>query len=490
MKQRTLLTALAGWLALPVLTMAQPDGPRFTRAPGTQTTQAATPTQLPSAASGDKPVPKHPAAEIIAPKKIESQPTVTIEEVPSDPRLYNQRWLPGKSSIEDCPTDTPARCAFEPDANHMVWVVPEWLVWKATGMHVPPLITASSTGASQGDAGVIGVGDTRVLFGNDSQLKSFRSGVRVRAGLWLESSQTLGLEASVFYLGQKSYGVTYQTSGATDSLARPFFDVLNNARSSEVIAFSTVNADGSLNSTIFGTFTARTTTDLWGADFNLRRYLCATQSFRLDGLLGFRYQRLRDTLETNSNSTINADGVIGNLTAGTDLKIQDFFHTTSNFYGGQLGLTGNWQIDRWYVGLTGKVAMGVAKHEVLINGLTTITAPGASEAQVTVGGLLAQGTNIGRHRTDRFSVIPEVGINLGYQLASNIRLFAGYSVLYWSNVVRAGDQIDLTVNTTQVQRSTTSTATLTGTPRPAYGSAFRESGFWAHGANLGLEFRW
>jgi hypothetical protein len=87
-------------------------------------------------------------------------------------------------------------------------------------------------------------------------------------------------------------------------------------------------------------------------------------------------------------------------------------------------------------------------------------------------------------------VIPELGMNVGYQLSSNVRIVAGYSLLYWSNVVRPGDQVDLTVNTTQVQRSTGSTATLTGPPRPAYNAAFRETGLWAHGGSLGLELRW
>jgi hypothetical protein len=79
-------------------------------------------------------------------------------------------------------------------------------------------------------------------------------------------------------------------------------------------------------------------------------------------------------------------------------------------------------------------------------------------------------------------------MNVGYQLSSNIRIFAGYSMLYWSNVVRAGDQIDLAVNPSQLQRSTTARATLSGDSRPAY--TLHKSGFWAHGGNLGLEFRW
>lgn len=515
MKRRKLLAALAGWLAIPALASAQTDGPRFTKVQAPTPLSASAPTRLPEPGlpvineNAVDPKAKQPAAEIVVPRKVEGKPTVTVEEMPYDPRPYNQRWLRRRGSVVEEGPESPARFVSQGDANYRVWFVPEWIVWKTTGMHVPPLVTGSSAGADQTDAGVIGAGDTRMLFGNESQAKSFRTGFRARAGFWLDSTQTLGVEASMFYLGQKSKEAFFNTSGDPNSVARPFFDVLNGRPSAEAIAFATVNADGTPNSTISGALFTRVTTDLWGADINLRRYLTSTDSIRVDGLLGFRYQRLRDTLETTSSSTINVDGAIGDLSAGTVLRVQDLFHTTSNFYGGQLGLAAEWQTGRWSVGLTGKLALGMVQHEVRINGLTTITppiddislddvvdigdlpsiaVPGAP--QVTSGGLLAQGTNIGRHRTSRFSVIPELSLNVGYQLSSNVRIFAGYSLLYWSNVVRPGDQIDLTVNTTQVQRSTGSAATLAGPPRPAYNAAFRESGLWAHGGSLGLELRW
>jgi Putative beta barrel porin-7 (BBP7) len=497
MKRRKLLAALAVWLAVPALASAQADASRFSREPRPLAVNAPIPSHLPepkAPVAGDvpvEPIAKPQVVEIGIPKKSDAKPTVTIEELPYDSRPNNQRWLRRHSGpVEEAVPDSPARFAFTPAASYQVWAVPEWIVWKTTGMHLPPLVTGSSVGTDQTDSGVIGVGDTRVLFGNESQSTSFRSGVRARVGFWFDSTQTLGLEAGLFYLGQKSSDASFSTSGNPVSLARPFFDVLNGVPSSEVIGFSSVDAVGNLTSTTAGSLLVRATTDFWGGDFNLRRYIASTGSVRVDGLLGFRYQRLRDTLETNSISTINADDVIGGLASGTALRIQDMFHTTSNFYGGQFGLYTEWQAERWFVGLTGKLAMGMVKHEVRINGLTTITDPGATTSQVTIGGLLAQGTNIGRFRTSRFSVIPEIGLNVGYEISSSIRLFAGYSVLYWSNVIRPGDQIDLTVNTTQVQRSTTDTAILTGPPRPAYGAAFRESGYWAHGGNLGLELRW
>ena len=498
MNRRKLLSTLAGWLAIPALAVAQTDGPRFTSQPSPPRIGVPAPTHLPepiAPVAKDVPLdarPKQPApaAEIVVPKKVDPKPAVSVEELPYDPRPYNQRWMgrPDSVSIEDG-AQPATNFSFAPDPNALVWVVPEWILWKTSGMHVPTLVTSAPFGAAQSDAGVIGTGSTSVAFGNESQLNEFRSGVRVRLGFWFDPTQTLGLEGSMFYLGQKSRAAEFTNSGNPTTLARPFMSQTTALRSSEVIAFAQQNADGSISSAISGGIVARTTTDFWGADINLRRYLFETESLRVDGLFGFRYQRLRDTLETNSNSTINVANTLGDLAAGTTLQVQDMFHTTTNFYGGQFGVAADWRRDRWSVGLNGKLAIGMVQDEVRINGLTTIT-PSGGTSVVTVGGLMTQASNIGRHRTSRFSVIPEAGLNVGFQLTSNVRLFAGYSVLYWTNVVRAGDQIDMTVNTTQVQRSTTTTATLSGDGRPGYGAAFREAGFWAHGGSLGLEFRW
>ena len=101
------------------------------------------------------------------------------------------------------------------------------------------------------------------------------------------------------------------------------------------------------------------------------------------------------------------------------------------------------------------------------------------------GGLLAlPGSNIGRFSKDRFAVVPEVGLNLGYQVTESVRAFVGYDFLYLSDVVRAGNQIDTRVNTNQLQRP----MVAGGPTAPAF--TFNGSDFWAQGLNFGLEFRY
>src|SRR5262249_15573982 len=98
-------------------------------------------------------------------------------------------------------------------------------------------------------------------------------------------------------------------------------------------------------------------------------------------------------------------------------------------------------------------------------------------------GLLAQPTNSGRFSRDVFSVVPEFGINVGYQLTDYCTAYVGYNFIYWTNVVRPGDQIDFSVNPSQLSGNP-----LIGTSRPTL--VARNSDFWVQGVNVGLAFRY
>ena len=135
----------------------------------------------------------------------------------------------------------------------------------------------------------------------------------------------------------------------------------------------------------------------------------------------------------------------------------------------------------WAIELLAKCALGNAHEVVDIRGSTT-SFDGVTSTTFA-GGLLAQPTNIGRQTRDIFAVIPEANINLTCQVTCNLKLMAGYTFIYYSNVVRSGDQIDFGVNPTQF-----SGGVLIGQPRP--GPLFKDSEYWIHGINAGLEGRW
>ena len=130
------------------------------------------------------------------------------------------------------------------------------------------------------------------------------------------------------------------------------------------------------------------------------------------------------------------------------------------------------------------VAIGATQQEVSISGETTI-APLVSPAETYPSGFLAQRSNIGVYDRTVFTMIPQLNTNLGYYLTPRLRTIVGYSLIYWGSVVRPGDQIDLDVNPALLPPELDP---FTGPLRPEF--AFRETNFWIHGINVGLDYRW
>jgi hypothetical protein len=105
--------------------------------------------------------------------------------------------------------------------------------------------------------------------------------------------------------------------------------------------------------------------------------------------------------------------------------------------------------------------------------------PGGGPISVLPNALFAKASNIGRTKADAFAVVPEVNLNIGYEFNSNLMAYVGYNFLYWSDVIRPGDQIDPNVNTLFPINI--------GAPFPA--RKFDHTDFWAHGVNFGVALR-
>jgi hypothetical protein len=110
-----------------------------------------------------------------------------------------------------------------------------------------------------------------------------------------------------------------------------------------------------------------------------------------------------------------------------------------------------------------------------------------AQPDVFTGGLLAVGPNLGTFNRDQFSVVPEVTINLGYWVTPTIKAYVGYNFLYWSNVLRAGDQIDRVVDVTFVPNPPMNVPP-SGLVRPQ--PTFHSSDLALNGIQFGLMGRW
>jgi hypothetical protein len=134
-----------------------------------------------------------------------------------------------------------------------------------------------------------------------------------------------------------------------------------------------------------------------------------------------------------------------------------------------------------------KLALGCNHEAIDVRGVTTLTAADLARPQSVQGGVLALPTNIGRRTRDEFSVVPELGLTVGYDVTSYLRATVGYTLLYWSDTVRPGSEAGRLVNPLRIPAS----AFYDARSAPAAPGPFtKQVDFWAQGVNFGLEFRY
>lgn len=359
------------------------------------------------------------------------------------------------------------------------WVGAEYLLWWVkNGPEPVPLVTNGPLDSE----GILGRPGTSVVFGGPSVDYGSISGGRLTLGYWLDSDRNLGIESSGFLLEEKGTGFSQSSDGSagTSVIARPFFAVNDGTEFRFIVAAPGLSA---------GNVEVSSSSQLWGTEVNVVKE--SSSGKNVDAYLfgGFRYMDLAESLDIDTQSAGKVAilaGFIGvPITPPFVVSVNDHFGARNQFYGGQLGGRVNFQRDWVFATLSGKVALGSTHEVVDINGTSNISTPGVSGA--LPGGLLALPTNSGHHTRNVFVVIPQVGATVGLQLTARLRAFAGYEFLYWSDVVRPGDQIDRGIDRRQVASSPTFDSTAT-TTRPAF--AFRSTEFFAHGLNFGVDFRY
>src|SRR5262249_47545408 len=153
------------------------------------------------------------------------------------------------------------------------------------------------------------------------------------------------------------------------------------------------------------------------------------------------------------------------------------------FYGGQIGFQSGVQMGRMFIGTTAKYAIGTNHQVVSANGISTLLNTNTSFP----GGLLVLPSNSDRHVNDTFTMLPERSVEIGLRLTDRLNLSFGYSFLYWTRVVRPGDQLNQRVDTTQLPISPMFVPGSVGT-QPSL--VLTDRSFWAQGFSAGVAFRY
>jgi hypothetical protein len=391
----------------------------------------------------------------------QSAPAATAPAHPAD--------VPAAPQFPCCPTACPPE---------RYWFEADYLLWFIKDAPLPhPLVTTGPPASG----GIIFNPGVKVLAGGSGLDYETFSGGRFTLGRWLGDGP-FGVEGSGFFLkdGLAKIFVNSHPSGAP-LLARPIVNAANGNETSVLLSSPGQFAGG---------LDVNATSVFWGAELNFLGNVLRQGQTGIDVLVGFRYLELDENLDLVSFSEVLPGGVAafgGNpVLAPNALSIRDSFATTNQFYGGQLGVRGTVQRGNLRVDLGGKVAFGVVHQQVRVDGFTTQVAPGGTIVGTLPGGVLALPTNSGRRARDDDSIVPEGTIRIGYQLTPRLNVNVGYTVIYWDNVARPGDQIDRRVNLLQVP-SSFAFGPLTGPKQPV--PLLNDSRFWAQGVNFGLAFR-
>lgn len=348
------------------------------------------------------------------------------------------------------------------------WGSFELLMWWRRGQELPPLVTTSTLGTPINEAGVLGFDSTTLIYGDERVGREARAGARLTVGAWLDGCACWGVGTRLFALGKNS--TTFEAdSDFLPILARPFYDVVFDTNSSDVVAYPGEST---------GRILVDTTSDVGGFDVFLRRLVYEDACRRVDFFGGYQYARIDESLTIYSDRIVTRTAG-GSLPFGTEIDLFDEFDARNTFSGGAIGLMAEY--DRgpvtWH--LLAKVGLGNMKQNVDIVGQTVIDVPG-DPLDIRDAGLLAQPTNIGSYSQSVFSVSPEIDLKMAYHVNDCIDITAGYSFIFWNKVALAADQVDLGVNTTQLD------GPLIGPPRPSF--AFQQTDYFVHGFSVGLQW--
>lgn len=357
----------------------------------------------------------------------------------------------------------------------------DFLLYSLSKDESPPLvITGPQTTTNINSPGV------SVLYGGTLPSETLYGG-RATLGVWFNRCQTWGLFGSYFTTVASQDSFRAESRDGSTFLARPFFNV------------SPINFDGTTRMAgealeivsqtgIGGTVDVLRTSQLRGAELNFRFNLfnntmgCRRIHWNIDGYAGVKYYGLDESLTVTENIEV-LPNTTTTVAPGTKFFVQDSFTTRNTFIGGNIGLMSEARLGRFFVSTRSGVAIGANRQEIVIDGGTIVTPPNQSPSDLQTGGLLAQESNIGRYKHSQFSIVPEFGVKLGLQVTDCMRIFAGYDMMYWTNVVRPGQQIDYTVNASQVPFFPQATQ---GPARPAFN--LQTSNLWVSGFSAGLSW--
>ena len=381
----------------------------------------------------------------------------------------------------------------------------DYLLWATKSMDVNyPLVTTSAFS----DLGVLGRPTTTAVRGaHDDFGFDASNGFRAWVGWSFDDSGMFGTELDGFWLTKRGNQDLFPgNSGGLPVLAVPFYDVNVGAQGSYIVSFPGINS---------GNIRLDTQTRSAGGEVNLtyNLYPAAEGPGGLTLFAGVCAFQLKERLDFITNSQtfgVPPGGVVppgllppptggasffpgaGGVFAGTffgpalapyTVTTADLIRTHNDFIGGNVGFRGDIGWGNWVFQATGKIAAGYMRQRIDIMGYSNLTTS-TNLTSTQPGGLFDLPNDLGRARKDRFAILPEGGINVGYQLTSWLRMNAGYTYLWTNTVLRPTTSLTPVFNPNLIPVSPTFNGSAPGTFVPR--DVLRSTDFHLHGFNAGI----
>jgi hypothetical protein len=349
------------------------------------------------------------------------------------------------------------------------WAGGEYLLWSTSSMRFAyPLATTSAPV----DLGVLGQATTAgfPLDGSANKVTyDAANGVRAWVGMSFDDAGSYGVELSGLWLSKQTTQLNLPGNGlGLPVLAVPFYDVNAGGQGSYLVSFPGITS---------GTIKVLTESQVIGGEINavFNMYQPGDGPGGLSFFAGGRFFQLEERLDyytTSATLGVPPGGTFapstgaaasffpggGGVFAGTffgpalapyTVYTTDTIRTHNDFYGANIGFKGDIGYGNWFLELTGKFAAGWMRQWVDLYGYSTLLAS-SGLASTQPGGLFNIAQDLGRHHKDRFAILPEGGITLGYQVCSWLRINAGYTYIYTNSVIRPSSSLSPFVNPTLV----------------------------------------
>lgn len=353
----------------------------------------------------------------------------------------------------------------------------DYLVWWAERSRLTPLLTTNVPGTPLADAGPLGSPGSSVLIGDQFVGDWAHSGLRLRYGKYFHNRRISRVEFSVWHMFQDTFRLFRDSndsastnSGVVPIFGRPFFNTAINQNDAQILSYPGL---------VDGNFQFKYNRQALGVDSLTFACLHSDACRWTEFYTGYRYIWLHDNLNTDEKIDAAAGGLLG---PNFGYRVQDSFEASNGYHLIPIGLSTSGNRGKWLWNLRGDVGLGIVNQTVEVHGMTQVLDSGVVTDTYDAG-LLALGTNSGRHERTKFAWVPQLSLNLQRRLTDRATAQFGYTLINLNDAVKAVDHIP-----TRIDPGNLPPAIPGSGPDPRF--AFHDESLWIHGFNFGLRLNY